>query len=222
MTARRVKPWNRAFRSNLLANNRKQAKRYLIITEGNTEEIYFSHFKTSMPLQIILENPAVTKQLNLVNRAISLRNDQAKNKDFITGHDEVWVVFDRDAEPTNPNDLKNFRAAISLAKKEGVYIALSNDSFELWYLMHFQRVSTAMHRSDLVKKLSKHLGHKYSKTEDLYQSIKVLRVMATKHAKNLHDRCIADDRSWEDENPLTLVYILVDKIRNEKGFREID
>jgi hypothetical protein len=181
--AAKQKPYpKRHRRKNQTRNIRKK---YLIITEGHTEKAYFDHFQTSTKLEIIVENPAVTKQLGLVNKAIEIRDERLKNGSFILDNDETWVVIDRDVEKSNPHDLDNFNKAHSLAKKHNIQLALSNDSFELWYLLHYQDVSSPMHRRDLDKKLSKYLGRTYKSKnakliEDLYVVLRPLREAALK------------------------------------------
>ncbi|MEI5135869.1 RloB family protein [Streptomyces libani] len=49
--------------------------------------------------------------------------------------DEKWALFDRDTEDNRDDDI---RAAMRLAAREGVQVALSHPSIELWLLLHFQ------------------------------------------------------------------------------------
>ena len=60
--------------------------------------------------------------------------------------DRVWVVFDRD-------DFNDFNEAIALAERKGYKAAWSNEAFELWYLLHFIYLDTAISRADYIKKL---------------------------------------------------------------------
>lgn len=72
-------------------------------------------------------------------------------------------------------------------RNPNILVAYSNDAFELWYLLHFQVVSSAHHRRDLDKKLGKHLGRTYksrhgSKVEDLFTLINQSQPVAIKRA----------------------------------------
>lgn len=221
----RVKPWNKTKLTRHKDASLSERKRYLIVTEGGAEELYLGHFKTSTKLEIVVENPKASKQLSLVQRAIQIRDEQISKREFILDLDELWVVFDRDINPSNPNDVQNFNEAVALASREKIFVGLSNDAFELWYLLHFQEVSTEMHRRVLDEKLSHWLGRTYksrhvSKVEDLYYVIKKDRGEALKRAQRMHEACLKDGGDWSHLNPLTLVYLLVNKIMSEEGFRE--
>ena len=74
--------------------------------------------------------------------------------------DTLWYVCDVDG-----TDTAVLMELIELARKINGRIAISNPSFELWLLLHFEDApkSTAQHL--LEKKLSKLLGEKYSKMD---------------------------------------------------------
>lgn len=78
---------------------------------------------------------------NVVEKAISLKD---KNS-----YDRVWAVFDKD-------DLaaKVFNDAILMCKNNGIEAAWSNEAFELWYLYHFQDITTGVSRKNYEEKIS--------------------------------------------------------------------
>ncbi|MFF0114407.1 RloB family protein [Streptomyces prasinus] len=49
--------------------------------------------------------------------------------------EEMWALFDRDAADSRDADIRD---AFKLARENGVQVALSDPSFELWLLLHFQ------------------------------------------------------------------------------------
>ncbi|MFD5617296.1 RloB family protein [Streptomyces yangpuensis] len=69
--------------------------------------------------------------------------------------DEKWALFDRDSED---NRDKAIRDAMSTAAREGVQVALSHPSIELWLLLHFQQFTSQEEgRSGTIKeRLRKH------------------------------------------------------------------
>lgn len=69
-----------------------------------------------------------------------------KYKDF----DNKWIVIDRDKGGHTPKD---FNEALLMAKNSNIEVAYSNDSFELWYLLHFNYINTPMTRVDILSKL---------------------------------------------------------------------
>ena len=106
----------------------RMPKHYLIIVcEGTkTEPNYFD------PYRELLRNIANIKieirgtghnTLSLVELAIKTKKE--------TNCDSLWCVFDKDSFGSN------FDNAISKAKKHNLEVAHSNESFEIWYILHF-------------------------------------------------------------------------------------
>ena len=58
-------------------------------------------------------------------------------------------MFDKDEFPA-----KDFNEAITLGEKNGIEVAWSNEAFELWYLYHFQNVTTGVSRKDYEEKIT--------------------------------------------------------------------
>ena len=128
---------------------------YLIYCEGkNTEPSYFKKFKLS---SVTIDSFGEGKNtLSLVERAKQLA-DEAQNKN--KKYDKVWCVFDADPKPDNPNQLKNFNAAIDAAKKYGFGVAYSNQAFEYWLLLHFDdHQGGSMNRNLYGDKLNSYLN----------------------------------------------------------------
>lgn len=212
------RPWERESKR-LKRASRTPRKFYLILTEGATEEAYLSHFKTTTGPEII---NCRDNKLSLVKRAVVERNRRIEQNRFVEG-DMVWVVLDRDIDPTNPKDKHIFNEAVNLAKRENVKLAYSNDSFELWYLLHFQEVSTSLHRRTIDQKLSNHLGRTYksrhkSKVEDLFDITQNTLSDATNRAKRLHTAALSIDSLAENINPSTTIHVLIELLMNEEGF----
>ena len=78
--------------------------------------------------------------VSLIKETIAIRDKS--NKEF----DRVWAVFDKD-------DFNDFNDAIQLAKKNHILCAWSNESFELWYYLHFQYLDTGISRSQYIEKM---------------------------------------------------------------------
>lgn len=74
-------------------------------------------------------------------------------------YDSVWFVCDVDRKNNSHLD-----ELLSLARNKGINIAISNPSFELWLLLHFEDVTSCNGQKWLEERLSKNLGVKYSKT----------------------------------------------------------
>lgn len=196
------KAWQRGSAARKVAV-RDQRPRILIVCEGvQTEPNYFLGFRlTSVVLEIV---PAGAQHKTVVEKAIELKS---KEDDY----SEVWCVFDRDKH-IGGKDKQIFNEAISLAEKNSISVAYSNDAFELWYLLHFAYFDTAILRSDYIKKLKKLTPDGYQKNDpSMYAKLEDKMDDAIKRAKILH-------QNWSNEepgkaNPSTTVYLLVERLR---------
>ncbi len=189
-------------------------KRFLICTEGKTEAHYFNNYKSSTgPLVVPLDKS--DHKVSLIKKTIEERNTRVQNGEFDEEIDETWAVLDRDANPSNKSDKAHFNQALAIAKANNISIAYSNDAFEVWFLLHYQELWTPTHRDQLCKMLSRHLGKKYEKPNNLFKDIKHLRPMALKRAEKLSK----SQNHPESANPSTTVHKLVEKLIKEPGFQ---
>lgn len=213
------KAWD--FRKNLRrkVGQRRLYKRFLIMTEGETEETYFNHYR-QQPNPIVQAIDQSDNKRSLVEKAVLERDKRVTSGEFEKDLDEAWVVLDKDIDPSNPRDKANFNEALQVAENNRLFVAYSNDSFELWLLLHYQVVSSAMHRDTICEKLSEHIGRTYrhgSRT-DLFDGIKPMRQDAIKRATQMLEERKAI--SPEEANPSTTVHVLVERIMAEPGFRD--
>jgi len=150
--------------------------RLLIISEGiKTETTYFASIKQQIhdrfKENIIMDKIDIDIEgtgrgtMAVVNYALKSRNRHT--------YSQVWVLIDKD-------DFTDFDQAIKKAEDEGLSVAWSNQSFELWYLLHFQQVSSGMDNRLIINRLSTHLQQNgiihepYSKSNPLtYDNLKV-------------------------------------------------
>lgn len=192
-------------------------KTFLIICEGeNTEPLYVKGFP--VPSKKVLIEGGRHSKTSLVEYALKICNEEK-----YAGR-EVWCVFDFDRKPdeaaTQPQDFNN---AINLAEKNGMKVAWSNDAFELWFLLHFDKLETPLSRNELYPILKekwrlesfsrqaktrdfceghyeRHLGYNGSSQE-----------LAIKRARELHHR-YDGSRNFADHCPCTTVYLLVEEL----------
>lgn len=155
------------------------------------------------------------------------KNENGKNyKDF----DYKWIVIDRDSERLNGGGHKkeDFNNALKDAKSKksnlNIEVAYSNDSFELWYLLHFEYRNTAISRDETVKQVIKKLKeiepHKFSQltknnikqenyTKYIFETLKPLQDEAIRNSKILLES-YGDEHNPESDNPSTRVHLLVE------------
>ena len=111
---------------------------FIIFTEDKTSErLYFESFQTSNLKINVVENQ--NSKMENVFRAIKYCEQK---KAFDKGI-HVWCVFDRDFNG-NPGILDkaeiSFDESPHTAKRNNIKVAWSNDSFELWILLHYEDV----------------------------------------------------------------------------------
>lgn len=197
---------------------RQERKYFLIVCEGEkTEPNYFKYFKNKLPKHLLNTVELIGEgdnTVNVVKKAISLKYE--READPITPKfDEVWAVFDKDDFPN-----KRVDSAFSLAKQNDIKCAFSNQSFELWYVLHFQYLDSNLHRSQYIDILSDILGLKYEKnSEDIVELIfeKGDLSLAIKSSKKLAK--INKGNSPSNSVPYTSVYSLVENLMEYCDFK---
>lgn len=118
---------------------------FLVVCEDQTTEpTYFKQFKLQIPDDTLYLREVGTglSPLGVVKRAIEERDKLAREGGKAV--DTVWAVFDKDDNDQNETTKDSFREAFALAASQGVNIALSNEVFELWFLIHFRDVDWAI------------------------------------------------------------------------------
>lgn len=120
---------------------RKYPHLFLIVCEdGKTEPAYFDQFKADIPADTIFLKTVGTgmSSLGVVEQARKEREQLAETARKTV--DETWAVFDKDDADLIQANARRFAEAFSLAEKNGIQIAYSNEVFELWLLLHFVEV----------------------------------------------------------------------------------
>ncbi len=124
-------------------------------------------------------------------------------------HDQVWCVFDVD-DFLRQNE-KLFVESLLKAKDHNIKIAYSNRCFELWFMLHFELIETAISAQDYQKKLKvffKKIGVEYKKnSENLFEKLFDLQSNAITRAKKISKK---NDLKI---NPSTAVFQLVEELR---------
>jgi hypothetical protein len=177
-------------------NFRPIRKNFLIVCEGEkTEPNYFSNFRVPKSIIDVVGIGANTE--SLVRKAVELKNKPGISYDY------VWCVFDRDSFPA-----ANFNNAFTLAQKNNIEIAYSNEAFEIWYLLHFYYHDAATSRTQYKRMLTHRLGFPYKKNDpEMYEHLLSLQKDAITNSLNLMNSY--DNHSPVSDNPSTTVHLLV-------------
>lgn len=194
---------------------RYQRVRFLIMCEGkSTEPNYFKNLIKDNGSAILTRDIlGVGKGTTALIEETSRKKCELEKSNPME-FDRVWVVFDKD-------NFTDFNEAIIQAKKKNFRCAWSNAAFELWYCLHFQKITKHTSSKDLCRLLSKLISkktnknYKYRKGDTQLFNILQKKGSETnaidfaKELRNLHKDC-----DYKNQNPCTTVDILVQELRN--------
>lgn len=192
-------------------------KSFLIICEGkNTEPSYFRSFPVPSK-QVKIEGGRNSKN-SLVDYAI----EQMKKED--NQGREVWCVYDFDFKPdehlTQPQD---FNSSIARAEANGIKVAWSNDAFELWFVLHYQKLEGQQTRERLYAILKDAWGlesfHNEAKKvqfcKEMYDRLggskSESQKLAIRRARELHES-FQPQIDYSNHCSCTTVYLLVEEL----------
>jgi hypothetical protein len=200
------------------ALNRSVKNTFLIYCEGvSTEPEYFKAFPVTTETEIKAVGLGRSRTA-LVEKVIQLAKFEGflKDQKEFDPERQIWCVFDKDTEGAAGED-EDFDNAIILAEEQGIKVAYSNDSFELWLVLHDRFLDSALHRSQFYDILTKKLGYNYERygkeknyAKKLYAFFEKTQSQALNHAAKLHKK--QADLKPSIQNPCTLVYELVKEL----------
>jgi RloB-like protein len=179
-------------------DSREFKKKILVVCEGTkTEPFYFEDMAIDLRINTVVEIDGTGRNTrDLVNYASS-----RKSEDF----DEIWCVFDKDDFSDS-----DFNSAVQKAEQEEIYVAYSNECFELWYVLHYNYHTTAHKRDHYCRNLHSLLGERYEKgSTGMYYKLLEHLPKAIKHAQQLHKEHQDKQRTPARANPSTTVHKLV-------------
>ncbi|MGB0931227.1 MAG: RloB family protein [Chitinophagales bacterium] len=215
------KAWNKrkARKPAYLIEQLEKKKVFLIICEGeNTEPQYFLSFpvKTARIKSYGLGS-SKTKLVEYVLEIVKEENDQEQ---------EVWIVFDMDVRLENVSQQKgDYENAIRLAEENEIHVAYSNDSFELWFILHYKYTDVQLKRYEYYKQLNdlwncnyEEEGKKVVFCRNIYKLLeedeKASITQAIANAEKLLEK--QKGLRLSEQNPSTTVHRLVIKLLEER------
>jgi hypothetical protein len=191
---------------------RSPKRRLLVVCEGeNTEPQYIRGLErflrdATLSIEIPPERGDPKKLVQVAKTFNSAAiQDARRSGDDNVRFDEVWCVFDRD-------DHERFDAACQMAKDNLFRLAVSNPSFELWLLLHFQDNPGAQHR-DRIKHMLRGKIHDYDKAVE-FKMFNAGLNDAGARAKRIGDHAREDGENLY-ANPSTSVFLLVASMLKE-------
>ncbi len=182
---------------------------------GKAEIEYFQDFKNYLSTSLLMpkKNICWTPQ-ELLEKVIKWKNKNICEKDS----DQVWCVFDiDDFYENNKTALTN---ALKNAIKNNIKIAYANESFELWILLHFQKLRTPIKRGKEIEKkiqemFKKHNLQKFTKNQKVFNILLPFQRDAIKNAKSIlpnYTKINWHEKISRKGNPSTSIHFLIDEI----------
>lgn len=171
----------------------------------STEPTYLSlfcriHGNKTLTLRSI---PLGQDPRKVVERAVSEQEKLQLDPDAL--RDSYWAVFDRD-------DHERFREALDLARTRNINTAISNPSFELWAILHYELQDGPITREECQRKLRDRLpGFGRGKRFEDLAAIGDQYEKAVKQARKLLERRLEERTPFG--NPSTTVHELTEFLR---------
>lgn len=195
---------------------RIRPERFLIVTEGTkTEPYYFEGFRRRVNAEYHGEFVTLLVY-GLGDNTVSLF-EQAKRiaEADPDGFTQVWVVYDKDSFPSR--DFNAVPVLCDAASGGGVayHAAWTNEAFELWYVLHFAYVDSALGRSAYAPILTRYLraeglGAYEKNRSDMFDVLESRMQTAISNAEKLEEANAG--AAPADSNPGTTVHLLVEEL----------
>lgn len=192
-------------------------KTILIVGEGQTEKLYFESFPV-LTLSVVAVDLKGQSKLKLIESTTAIIENSNLR------YDEVWCVFDMDFKQ-GEKEFSDFDNAITKGRSIGYKMAYSNDSFELWFYLHFNYTEQKHLRTFYYKALGEQWNLNYEKDGKAYNFCKGIyskleddenasQEKAIERAEKLYNK--QSNLPFHEQNPVSLVYQLVNYLNTNK------
>jgi hypothetical protein len=196
--------------------HRKEKARTLIVCEGKeTEPNYFRGLRQEDAVRerfnVVIQTSKGGSCLAVVERALQEMNKATSRGE---AYDDVWCVFDAE----HASQKEQVIEAQSLATANGMRLAISNPSFEVWLLAHFLRTKRSFADCDrVIQELNKYwqreFNRDYDKTDErLYFLLANRTQTAIGNAQRVREQDWALSSDIVECNSATDVYLLVNRL----------
>ena len=177
---------------------------YIFCEGEKTEPTYFSRWRErGMSLYVIPVSH--TDPVGIIKDAKRKMSD--RSFDPAQG-DSVWCVYDVDE---NSDEL--LQKAFTQAKANKYTVVVSNPCFEIWYILHFEAISSELTSTEAQSRLMKHIPQ-YGKNVDVFDTLEPLVGTANQNAIRLLAKYSGKGEPVAGRgcNPFSNAYVLVQKL----------
>ncbi len=191
--------------------SKKRNPLIVICTEGGnkTEEIYFKNFR-ERNLRIQFSTGNSTDPEGMLEDLLKyIENEDIKSEDECA----IFLVIDTDLSPKRIEKIKKIKP---ICDKNNIILITSSPTFEIWYLMHYDKNVKVFTSSLVVKKsMLKHIP-KYTESMNIFPKIIDKLDKAYSTSKKIENRAAKENEDIINVNPHTDVYKIIDKINEYK------
>jgi len=187
---------------------RRETPLLFVMADGESERVYFDR------LNLMVKTTRI-KPIDLAKsgwKTILKKCDgyvKSCGIDLKSG-DRLAIVTDDDGA----YDEESISVFQTECKRKGYELFLSNVSFEVWLLMHYERFSIPYTQDELEERLTSHLGHKYRKSQGIPFDLALVKKAVGNAAYNLPE---GDNADCLKRNPSTRLHFLVGEILDREG-----
>ncbi|CAM2008309.1 RloB domain-containing protein [Acanthopleuribacter pedis] len=177
-------------------------KTIVIAVEGQKDEVqYFEALRAHLNhhCKLVIARAQERHDPSPMGTFRRLHAEVHKNRRYHPGHDQFWMVVDRDRYHRQGS----LQQAVTHCIEAGYQMAVSNPSFDLWLVFHFENPTRAMPKS--IKKYRKHLM-------DQAQIHDFSGLMQRLNTAMAHARATDNGRDPWPQQPGSHVYKLVESL----------
>jgi len=180
---------------------------------------YFQDFKNYLRTSLLVAKKEIcwTPQ-ELLGKVIQWKERNVFKEDG----DQVWCIFDVDDFYKKEQSKKELLKLIENAKNNDVRIAYTNECFELWILLHFEKPTSPICRGKNIEKRIQQIFKKnklgeFKKNQKVFHILLPFQQQAIKNAQKLlssdYEKINWEKVLSEEGNPSTSIHFLVEEIK---------
>ena len=195
-------------------NNRERKSIVVIGCEGKnkTEKIYLRNY-SSRKCILKFSTGNATDPVGMAEDLIRFIKNEDINKKY---GDKFYLLIDMDV---NQHKQQQVMQAKKMCDEYGIEIIISNPTFELWYILHFEYTTKTYQSSQEVKKDVKTKIRDYTESMNVFPIIKKQTMLAIENSKSLEKYHEENGQYIFNENckPYTGIYKVVEELINRNN-----
>ena len=189
---------------------RQQSRKLLLIVDGESERTYFEYFVGKNRNLKVEIKPS--KNQSSYKRTLEYCLKQMKIYDIdMDKGDRVAIVTDVDDHPDSEVIFIE-----SQCRKKEIELYISNPCFEVWLVLHYERIQRWMQRGELNDRLSELMEKKYVKADGIPLSQEMVGIALKNGLAQTQNGDLTNQMCLNAHNSSTTVYRLVDTIVNTR------